>query len=50
MMPFLGQPPPKEYLSPKWRSISRAAFFLVSIALIKGFGENMDMPENPKYV
>lgn len=40
---------PKEYFTPNQRAIGRAVAFLTTIVLIVQLGENLDMPENPKY-
>jgi len=51
MMPFMQQkPPPKEYLSPKWKAILRAVGFAASAIIIIQFGDLGEFPENPKFV
>ncbi|KAF8821678.1 hypothetical protein IE077_004298 [Cardiosporidium cionae] len=49
MMPFtFNQPPPKEYISPFWRTMLRSVGFVALCVAIAKYGEYVDMPENWK--
>lgn len=49
MLPFMPQHKPKEYLTAKQRAVARALGFMAVVVAIVKIGEDLDMPENPKY-
>eukprot|EP00389_Voromonas_pontica_P004787 GDKH01007112.1.p2 GENE.GDKH01007112.1~~GDKH01007112.1.p2 ORF type:complete len:53 (-),score=14.94 GDKH01007112.1:70-228(-) len=48
-MPMMGKPPPKEYLSAKWKLVLRTTGFAAAIAAFIYYGDSFEFPENPKY-
>ncbi|EER12091.1 hypothetical protein Pmar_PMAR019197 [Perkinsus marinus ATCC 50983] len=48
MFPGMMAPPPKEYIAPKYKAPLRAIGFVLSIYLMMRFGDELEMPENPR--
>ncbi|KAF4666580.1 hypothetical protein FOL47_004025 [Perkinsus chesapeaki] len=48
MFPGMMAPPPKEYIAPKYKAPLRAVGFALSIYLMIRFGDELEMPENPR--